>query len=87
MIDYRVNWDQGTGSYVVLDSGVTGLSYSSSVALTPNTIYKFKLESRNAFGFSTTLSSEISIRAAKIPDAPQALSNMVAVTASGTIGI
>ena len=72
VVDYRVNWDQGTGSYVVLSNAVTGLSYSTSATLTPNTVYKFKLESRNSYGFST-LSSEVSIRAAKIPDAPQNL--------------
>ena len=72
VIEYRVNWDQGTNTYAVLDSSVTGLSYSTSATLTPNTVYKFKLESRNSYGFST-LSSEISIRAAKIPDAPQNL--------------
>ena len=74
VLDYRVNWDQGTGNYVVLESGVTGLSYTTSgtATLTPNTVYKFKLESRNSYGFSS-LSSEISIRAAMVADAPQNL--------------
>jgi len=50
-------------------------------------VYKFKVESRNAYGYSTSFSNEVSIRAASIPTAPQSLSNNVAVTASGTVGL
>ena len=87
MIDYRISWDQGISSYVVLVNGITTTSYTTSAALTPNTVYKFKVESRNAFGFSTTYSNEATIRAASIPNAPILLANNVAVTASGTVGL
>jgi titin len=50
-------------------------------------VYKFKIESRNAFGFSTTFSNEATIRAASLPDAPVQFYNNIAVTASGTIGL
>lgn len=87
VIDYRVSWDQGTSTYVVLFSGITTNYYTATAALTPNTVYKFKVESRNVFGFSTTFSNEATIRAASLPDAPILLANNVGVTASGTIGL
>ena len=70
VIDYRVSWDQETGDYTVIASGITTTSYTTTATLTPNTVYKFKVESRNAFGFSTSFSNEISIRAASISTAP-----------------
>lgn len=57
------------------------------MSLTPNTVYKFKLESRNAFGFSTVYSNEASVRAASLPNAPILLANNAAITASGVIGL
>ena len=68
-------------------TGITSLFYTTSVTLTADTIYKFKVESRNAFGFSSTFSNEVSIRAASIPDAPISLANNVIVTASGVVGL
>ena len=70
VIDYKVSWDQGGSTYALLASGITTASYSTTAPLTPNTVYKFKVESRNAFGFSTTFSNEVSIRAASVPFAP-----------------
>ena len=87
VIDYRVSWDQGTSNYVILVQGVTTAYYSTTTTLTANTVYKFKVESRNAFGFSTSFSNEVSIRAASVPTAPQTLANNAAVTASGTVGL
>ena len=62
MIDYRVSWDQGTGTgiFVVLATGITGLttvSYRTTATLTANTFYSFKVESRNAVGYSTSFSN------------------------------
>lgn len=45
------------------------------------------MQSRNSFGFSTTYSNEVTILAAKGPDSPINLANIVAATASGTIGL
>ena len=87
VLDYRVNWDQGTSVYVVLSTGVTSTSYSTTNALVPNTNYKFKIESRNVFGFSSSYSNEVVILAAMIPNAPSNLANNVAVTSSGVVGL
>jgi hypothetical protein len=57
VIDYRISWDQGTATYVVLASGITTASYTTTATLTANTYYSFKVESRNGFGFSTTYSN------------------------------
>ena len=43
--------------------------------------------SRNSFGLSTTFSNEVSVRAAGLPDSPITLTNNVAVTASGVVGL
>ena len=87
VIDYKVSWDQGGSTYALLASGITTASYSTTAPLTPNTVYKFKVESRNAFGFSATYSNEVSIRAASLPTAPQTLANNAADTASGIIAL
>lgn len=87
VIDYRISWDQGTSTYTVLVSGITTTSYSTTTLLTANTVYKFKVESRNAYGYSTSFSNEISVRAASLPSAPISLANNVAVTTSGTVGL
>jgi len=55
--------------------------------LVADSLYKFKIESRNTFGYSTLYSNEVTIRAAKLPDAPVSLANNAAVTASGVIGL
>ena len=87
VIDYRVSWDQGGSSYTVLASGIPTSYYTTTATLTANTVYKFRIESRNAFGFSPSYSNEVSIRAASLPTAPQTLSNNAAVTASGIVGL
>jgi hypothetical protein len=43
VIDYRVSWDQGTGAYVELESGITTTSYSTTAVLPANTYFKFKV--------------------------------------------
>jgi len=70
IIEYRISWDQGINNYILLEYGITGTSYTTTAALVANTVYKFKVESRNAFGFSLTTSNEVSIRAAAVPSAP-----------------
>ena len=69
VIDYRVSWDQGTNTYVALASNIGTTSYTTLITLSANTVYKFKIEARNSFGFSA-YSSEVQIRAAMIPDPP-----------------
>ena len=91
VIDYRVSWDQGGSDYVVLQSGITTTTYTTSATLVANSVYKFKVESRNAFGYSTSFTNEVSVTAkltaATEPTAPQSLANDAVVTASGTVGL
>lgn len=65
VIDYRISYDQGTATWTVLTTGVTGTSYTA-VGLTADTVYGFKIESRNSLGYSAE-SSQIQIRAASDP--------------------
>jgi hypothetical protein len=87
VIDYRISWDQGTNNYIVLASNIGTTSYTTLAALSANTVYKFKVEARNSFGFSLNYSNEVSIRAASIPSAPLNLANNAAITASGIVGL
>lgn len=61
-------------------------SYQTVTSLTPNTIYSFKLTARNTVGDSL-MSEPVSIRAAEIPDAPLALSNVEAITTAYQVGL
>lgn len=70
VIDYRVSWDQGGLAYVVLQAGIVEPSYITTARLTAGTTYKFKVEARNAYGFSS-FSDVLSIKAA-ITTAPTA---------------
>ena len=72
---------------MVLAFGLTSPSYATTAQLTLNSYYKFKVESRNTFGYSLTFSNEILVLAANVPDAPVALFNNAAVTAAGVIGL
>ena len=56
------------------------------MTLTPNTIYSFKVTARNSVG-NSVLSTAVSIRAAKIPDAPINLANVPAITTAYQIGL
>ena len=48
MIDCRNTYDQSTGNFVTLATGVTALTYTTSVVLTSGRTYQFKVESRNS---------------------------------------
>ena len=63
VIDYRVSWDQGGSTFTVLATNVTTTSYSTPANLQPMVLYKFKVESRNAYGYSTSFTNEVTIRA------------------------
>jgi hypothetical protein len=63
VIDYRISYDQSTGNYIILESGITTKTYTTTVTLTSGRTYKFKIESRNTVGYSS-MSTELSILAA-----------------------
>ena len=65
IIDYTIDWDQGTGTYVQLQTGVTTTSFTKT-ALSAGTTYKFKVSARNSIGTGAT-STEFTIVAATIP--------------------
>jgi hypothetical protein len=69
VIDYTVYYDQGSDSFVLLESSVTTQFYQTTVALSPGTTYKFKVTARNSVG-SSLESGEVAILAAKLPDIP-----------------
>jgi len=79
VIDYTILFDQGLGVFVELESGVTTQYYTTTVPLTPDTIYTFKVKARNSVGFSL-LSETISIRAAEVPLEPINLVNVPGIT-------
>jgi hypothetical protein len=68
VLDYTISFDQASNTYIELDSGVTAESYTA-IGLTQGLTYKFKVEARNTYGFST-LSSEVSILCATVPSVP-----------------
>jgi hypothetical protein len=67
---YRINFDQGLGLWTVLEEEVYGTDYLFSPLIT-GTTYSFKVEARNSVGFSE-YSNTVSIKAAQIPDQPDA---------------
>lgn len=69
ILDHRIWYDQGVGSWVILDYGITGFSYVTSVPLIAGVSYSFKIQSRNAVGFSG-FSNTVSTIAAQTPDSP-----------------
>ena len=52
----------------MIASGVTALNYNAT-SLTEGSTYQFKVEARNAYGFSI-FSNTVSILAAQVPDQP-----------------
>ena len=63
IIDYRITYDQSTGTYIVLEDGILARTYQTTVLLTAGATYRFKIESRNSVGYSLQ-STELVILAA-----------------------
>jgi hypothetical protein len=70
VIDYRISFDTGTGTWITIADSLTNTAYTAT-GLTADTVYAFKVEARNIVGFSSE-SSPVSIRAAAIPNTPSA---------------
>lgn len=68
IIDYRLSYDESTGNWVDISSGISETTFTKGDLITGNT-YTFRVEARNAVGYST-YSSEFSIIAAKAPAKP-----------------
>ncbi len=70
VLDYKIMYDQATNNYVTLDSSISALTFTA-INLTPGLSYSFKIESRNAFGYSLG-STTVVVLAAQYPDTPLA---------------
>ena len=70
VIDYQILYRAESDAYNVLASGVTTTSYTAT-SLVADTLYTFKILSRNLVG-NSAYSSEILIRAAARPATPTA---------------
>ena len=68
ILDYRVNSDQGTGTWTVLQSDVTE-QFFLATSLSAGTTYQFTVETRTQFGYSEQ-SDVLSVLCATIPDVP-----------------
>jgi hypothetical protein len=73
--DYRISYDQATGDYITLATYVHTTSYTATTLTAGNT-YKFKVESRNSYGYSEQ-SEFISILCATNPAIPIAPTSTV----------
>ncbi len=77
MLDYRVSYDQATGTWVNLATS-TVTAYTAT-GLTGGLTYKFRIEARNSVGYSL-YSEELAILCARIPDAPVSLVDRPTIT-------
>ena len=77
LIDYNVFYDQGTGSFTQLATGITNKFYETTLVVIAGSTYVFKVQARNSVGISAE-SATVSILAAKTPDAPLSLANVAA---------
>ena len=68
MIDYTVSYDQSTGVFVTLASGLTSLNYTAT-GLAAGKTYSFRVAARSSVGLGE-YSSKITILCAVRPDAP-----------------
>jgi hypothetical protein len=71
VIDYSIEWDNATGSFTTLVTGLTALTYTK-FGVSSGQTYQFKVAARNSIGLSD-FTSAFSIIAAVIPSAPQSL--------------
>ena len=86
VLDYRVwLYDEASGSDQVLVSNVLGTAYTHT-GLTQGTTYTYKVQARNAYGYSG-MSEPTSILASALPSKPRDLLNDPSVTDAGQIGM
>jgi titin len=68
VLDYTLQYDQGTSTWITYQSGIT-VTQITVTGLTQGVTYKFKILARNGYG-SSAYSSELAILAAQMPDKP-----------------
>jgi hypothetical protein len=86
VLDYDVYYDEASGNWVLLETGVTDQSYETSTTLTPNSLYSFNVTARNSVG-SSLFSDVVTILAARKPDAPISLVTNAHITTGTQVGL
>jgi titin len=86
VIDYKIYYDQAIGEWIELDTGIIPQEYTTSVPLTPDAIYTFKVAARNSVGLGA-ISNFVQIRAAEVPLKPIDLINVPEITTAYQIGL
>lgn len=73
VIDYRVWYDNASdgATWTVYQDSIVPTEFTVT-GLSQGNVYKFKVQSRNLYGYSDLMSNEIAVLAAQIPDVPQA---------------
>ena len=71
ILDYTIQWDQGTSTYIQAAAGITFLTYTQA-GVSAGATYKFKVQARNSAGLGSQ-SSEFTIIAATTPGLPTGL--------------
>lgn len=69
VLDYTINYSTTASNFVLLASGLTTLSYTTTAALVKGTTYYFQILARNSVGFSLP-STTLSVLAAQVPNLP-----------------
>lgn len=69
VLDYRLSYDQSSGSWVTLEEALIDLTYTTSFTISVGKTYSFKIEARNSVGYSA-YSSVLQILAADKPGQP-----------------
>lgn len=83
ILDYSIQWDNATGSFSSLTTGVTALTFTKT-GVTAGVTYQFKVAARNQVGLSVYTSS-FSIVAASVPSAPNAPTTTVDGPETGVV--
>jgi hypothetical protein len=68
VIDFRVSYAENFGEYSIIGVNIVPRNFTAK-GLIPGTVYKFKVQARNEFGYSE-YSNEVLVLAAQTPDAP-----------------
>ena len=89
IIDYRIAHKlaaDGDETYTNLADSIAEIFYTTT-SLVSGSEYTFKVEARNAFGYSLLYSNTVTILQAQIPDTPVSLANADGITAAGVVGL
>lgn len=86
IIDYRISYSAvGAGVFNTLAAGIQTTTYSTTFP--QGSEYTYRVESRNAYGYSTSFSNQVTILQAQVPDTPLLFANDPAITDASNIGL